>query len=275
MIVTPENYHTPEVKKKYMSSSQWKSWLRCPAATKAEIEGRYKREPTEAMLVGSYVDRALTSPDDFEAFVEENRAEIYGSKGKYAAFVAADAMIDKVKADPVWQSMAKLAKFQEIMEGNIYGEPWLYMADMMIVGEGNDTLLDLKTASGFDEDWGKDSASGKYVKLHWIDAWGYWRQLAVGRHLYIQKYGVAPVCGIIGVKKPSSKDKPVGLGLWSMTDTLRFESELARIGELTPKVMQWKSGEVPAPACGTCDYCLSVSTLDDEKEAVSGRLWTE
>jgi hypothetical protein len=276
MRVTPENYHTPEVKREYMSHSQWKSWLECPARTKAEIAGTWKREPTEAMLVGSYVDRALTYPEGFDAFVEANRGEIFDSKGKkYAAFQNADVMIARLQADPTWQDMVKVSKMQPIMAGEIAGVKWLYMADIMSTAKGNELLLDIKTAADFEESWGKDPAGGRFLKLHWIDAAGYWRQLAVGRELFIQTYGATPQCGIIGVKKPSKLGRPSGVGLWVLDSLIRFDMEIARITELTPKVMAWKMTDKPVPKCGVCDYCFGVSTLEDEKEAVSGRVWTE
>lgn len=276
MTITPENYHDPDVKREYMSHSQWKSWLDCAARTAAEIAGTWKREPTEAMLVGSYVDRALTYPEGFEAFLEANEAEIFDSKGrKYAAYQNADAMIERVNADPVWADMKKAAKFQSIMMGEIAGVPWLYMADLIIDAKGNETVLDLKTAASFEDDWAR-GVDGRSIKTHWIDAAGYWRQLAVGRHLFAVSHdGVFPMCGVIGVKKPTAKGRPAGLGLWGMVNSIRFETEIARIEELTPKVMACKRGEVPLPKCGKCDYCLSVSTLENEMEAASGRPWTE
>lgn len=273
--ITPENYHSLEVKKAWMSHSQWKSWLECPARTKAELAGTWMREPTEAMVVGSYVDRALTYPDQFEAFVEANRPEIFDSKGKkYAAFQNADTMIERVQADPVWNRLMKIGKTQEILTGSIADMPWLYMADLLCDAEGAEMVLDLKTAADFEDGWTRDE-HGKNVKVHWIDAAGYWRQLAVGRRLFEESHGITPVCGIVGVKKPSKLGRPSGVGLWIMEDSARLEAEIERIKALTPKVRAWKEGTERAPKCGVCDYCFSVSTLDDEKVAPSGRAWTE
>ena len=40
----------------YMSASQYKAFLECPAAAMAEIRGEYTREETKALTLGSYMD---------------------------------------------------------------------------------------------------------------------------------------------------------------------------------------------------------------------------
>lgn len=56
MKLTQRNYFSPRANKEYMSVSQFKSFEKCPAAALAEIKGKYKREKTTALMVGSYVD---------------------------------------------------------------------------------------------------------------------------------------------------------------------------------------------------------------------------
>lgn len=275
MQVTPQNYHSPEVKAEYLSNSQWRQWLACPAAAYAEIFQGYVRPKTTALLVGSYVDRALTAPDELEAFIEENKADIFGKKGdKIADFRKADKLIERMQADKVWREIAVAAKKQVVMEGVIAGQKWLYMSDIQIETSGNETILDLKTAADFEDDWTKD-ATGRNVKINWIDAAGYWRQLALGRELFKQtRGGTIPVCGIVGVKKPATEDRPVGVGLWVLDDADRFDREIARIAGLTDTVMAWKSGQIPPSRCGRCDYCQQTSSLEDELSAPSEREYT-
>ena len=55
MILTPENYFSPEADREYMSVSQYKSFLKCEAAAYAELTGEWQREEKEAFLVGHYV----------------------------------------------------------------------------------------------------------------------------------------------------------------------------------------------------------------------------
>lgn len=272
--VTPANYHDPETKRVFMSHSQWRNWNTCAAATRAEIFNGYQPRKTTALIVGGYVDRALTSPEDFARYCEEFKTDIYGAKGgKLADFKKADLLIERLEKDPAWRDIVKSAKKQVVMQGQIAGVDWLYMSDLQIESKAGETIIDLKTAADFEDDWVKD-VNGKNVKVGWIDAAGYWRQLAVGRELFHQTHKTDPVCAIIGAKKPVTEDRPVGLGLWVMDDVVRLSEEIRQIERLTPLVMSWKSGAVPAPACGKCDYCLSQSTLEVEQVAVSERQYT-
>lgn len=272
--VTPANYHDAETKRQYMSHSQWSGWLTCASATRAEIFDGYQPRKTAALIVGGYVDRALTSPEDFQGYCEEFRDDIFGAKGgKLADFKKADILIDRIEKDPAWQDIIKAGAKQVVMQGVIAGVDWLFMSDIQIERKGRETLLDLKTAADFEDDWVKD-VNGKNVKINWIDVMGYWRQLAVGRELFMQTRGSEPVCAIVGAKKCVTEDRPVGLGLWVLEDSVRFSNEVKRIVELTPEVMAWKNGTKPAPACGKCDYCLSKSTLEVEQLAVSEREYT-
>ena len=62
MKLTNENYFSPENNLTYMSASQFKSFRHCESAALAELRGEYKREVTDALLIGSYVD-AHSEPD--------------------------------------------------------------------------------------------------------------------------------------------------------------------------------------------------------------------
>jgi hypothetical protein len=94
------------------------------------------------------------------------------------------------------------------------------------------------------------------------------------KELFRQTHKAEAVCAIIGAKKPVTDERPVGLGLWVLDDATRLSEEIRQIERMTPLVMSWKDGSVPAPACGKCDYCLSKSSLDVEQVAVSQRDYT-
>lgn len=273
MKITPENYHSHEAKIAYMSHSQWRSWNECAAATFAEIFRGYQRPKTTPLIVGGYVDRALTAPEDFARYCEEYKEDIYGAKGgKLADYKKADLVIDRIQKDATWKIMMS-AKKQVVMHGTISGVDWLYMSDIQIERNGYETIIDLKTAADFDDDWVKDG-NGRNIKVNWIDAAGYWRQLAVGRYLFQETYGATPVCAIVAAKKPSTEDRPVGLGLWVLDNEVRMSSEIRRIRELTPMVMDWKTGKVTPPRCEKCDYCMGTSSFETELVAVPGREYT-
>jgi hypothetical protein len=285
MYVTPENYHSQEVKREYMSNSQWKHWLKCPMATVAELEGRFVRETSEALLVGSYVDRALTMPQEFDAWCELHKEDIFKTKSvkgireytgeKYAPFVNADIMIARMKADPFYPVISENSIGQAVFEGEIDGMKWLYMADWLIEGS-EPVIFDLKTAKGFEDDWAEDEYySGDECKkinkrVPWYDAAGYWRQLAIGRELYRQKTGLTAACGIVAV----TKQDPPALGLWALDDVYRLDREISHIKKMTYIVKAWKDGSIPAPKCGVCEWCRSLSALEPQRIGISKRVYS-
>lgn len=58
-MLTNSTYYSSSANLKYFSSSQFKSFQKCEAMTMAEINGEWTREPSKAMLVGSYIDSAI------------------------------------------------------------------------------------------------------------------------------------------------------------------------------------------------------------------------
>ena len=274
MNLTYDNYHSIEANKEYFSNSQWSRWMECPAAMKDELNGLYTMEQTPAMFVSSYYDRALTFPEGFKAYCDLHHDKIYkeaGSKGnktteKRAAFVTADAVIEIIKKDAAYTDYMHKFKCQEIITGEIGGVKWRYMADFTMHG-ASAMVMDLKCMGSFDKVW-VDSCRRK---LHWVDGWGYIRQLAIGRHLFIQKYGIIPFVGIYGCTK---EDIPL-LKTFRIDDIERLEREVRTIEDLLPKVMSWKSGEVNPPECGVCPRCRKVSTFLNEEEVISERAFTD
>lgn len=256
-----------------MSNSQWKNWLRCPSAAKAQMEGKYKPETTDAMLIGSFVDAALTTPELFEKWKADHADDINDKRSKTpkltAKFEGAVAMIDRVKSDPVFKQIATKAKGQVVLRGQIMGREWLYMADWIMDAKTGPILLDLKTAADFDDKWVE--INGRNAKVPWYDAFGYWRQLAVGRELYHQNHGIYPACGIVAV----TKQDPPALGVWVMEDVPRLEAEILRIEELNGLVMSYKDGLIPTTECGECPWCRKQSNLGIERLAISARIYTE
>jgi hypothetical protein len=270
MDISHENYHSLPVKQANFSNSQFKQWLSCPAATKAQLAGEYTPETTDAMLVGSFVDAALTTPHLFPKWKEDHAEQISLKKGGLKApFEHGITMIDRVMKDPAFKQITAQASGQVVLQGTIAGQPWLYLADWIMDTKAGPVLLDLKTTASFEDQW--TECMGKNIKVPWYEAWGYWRQLACGRELYHQMHGVYPSCGIVAV----TKQDPPALGVWVMEDTERMEAEIQRITDMTEQVVSWKSGAIEPPACGTCAYCRSKSSFGVERLAVSARRFTE
>ena len=77
VMLTESNYFSTDANRRWMSASQLKSFLTCPARTIAELNGQYQRETSTALLVGSYVDAHFSGTlDQFRAA----HPEIYNSR---------------------------------------------------------------------------------------------------------------------------------------------------------------------------------------------------
>ena len=91
MKLTQRNYFSRKASMEFMSVSQFKSFQKCPAATLAEIKGKYKREKSTALLVGSYVDSYFEGT--LPKFIKEN-PEIFKKNGTLKAeYEQAEAII--------------------------------------------------------------------------------------------------------------------------------------------------------------------------------------
>ena len=85
MKITQKNYHSQEVASAYLSCSQIKAWAECEAAAQARYDlGENRDEPSEAMLLGSYLDEILLS-GDVAAFEEANREKLFTRSGSLRA----------------------------------------------------------------------------------------------------------------------------------------------------------------------------------------------
>jgi hypothetical protein len=112
--LTSENYFSPENEQFYMGSSQFKNFRKCEAAALAELRGEYRREVTDALLVGSYVDA------HFEGTLDIFRAqhpEIFKKDGELKVqYKRADKMIQRAERSELFMQFMSGEK-QEIMTG--------------------------------------------------------------------------------------------------------------------------------------------------------------
>ena len=74
MKLTYLNYYSQNANKEYMSYSQFKDFIKCPAYAMAKLKGEWQDECSDSLLVGSYVDSWLDGKLD--KFREEH-PEIY------------------------------------------------------------------------------------------------------------------------------------------------------------------------------------------------------
>lgn len=250
--LTADNYFSPTANAEYMSVSQYKSWLKCPANTLNWLNGGAAEEDSEALIVGRYVHAWAESPEAFGEFKSLYRDHIFNKKNEpYAQFKKADEMIACLDADPKVKWYLRGDK-EVILTAPLFGAEWKIRADV-----DNDPLnymLDLKTCKSISEfGWVWSEAESRNVKVSFVEEWQYMVQAAVyseveriarGRDSHKDFYMVAV-----------SKEKTPDHALIDLTDPARIETELARIAENLPRILAVKSGTEPPRRCEHCEYC--------------------
>jgi len=253
MQLTRDNYHSTDANQQYMSVSQFKGWADCPARKRAELAGQWEDEDRTALLVGSYVDLALTgTPEELDAWTLAHGGDVFlkSGKAKKAPFVNADAMIAKARNDSLFMEYLT-GEHQVILTGMLYDIEWRCMIDVLDI-EAN-RYVDLKTTANMAEyTW----SNVHRARVPFYEAFNYWMQLAVYKELIDYNYNVRPEAYIAAL----SKQEPPDIDIFVFANYDRFQEELACIGRVIDKVIAWKAGDVDAPACGRCAYCRSIKT---------------
>lgn len=256
MIITQDNYYSVEANKAYFTASQIKTFLKCPSMWQAERTGLYKRPETPALFHGQYIDTALTEPEVFGQFCQDNASKIFGNRGKkFAAILDIDKAIARVKRDDYFMSMLQGSSQVIIVLEDFHGHPYKCRLDNLNMMEF--FLTDLKSCKGlFDEMWTQTSDGG-FVKVHWIAHWKYPLQLALYREAIYLEYGFRPHPYIAAMEKTANPNFEVFDLLPKEDGVLSpLSSELARGIETMDKMAELKDLDWrELPACKTCDWC--------------------
>ena len=254
MILTPENYFSPDADRAYMSVSQYKSFLKCEAAAVAQLAGQYDPIDREALLVGKYVH--AWSDETLTEFVDRHPEILSGrgaTKGELKTpFRVANAMIETLAADP--KVMAILRGEKEVpITGEIGGVAWKGRIDVRNRKFGY--IADLKTAQSISE-FRYDPRFGKRVSF--VEQWDYMIQAAVYTELERQTNGATPDFYLIAVTKQDPPDH----ALIDLTDPDRLDQELSRIQMNLPHIIAVKSGIEPPARCENCAYCRATKRVE-------------
>lgn len=266
MILTSDNYYTPEADREYMSCSQYQDFLSCEAAAMAKIHGLYVPEPSEALTVGNYFHTALESQEAHDAFCSEHFDDIFKTRtdkktgevvsaGKYAPYVKADAMLSAINGDPLIHSLIEMeGKNEVIMTGLLFGTKWKIRLDKYI--EDKRIIIDWKTAA--------DLTRTEYNPVigereSFLEALGYLMRAAVYSEIEKQHSGSNedPKFIIVAVSKQDPPDK----GAYLLNHRQRYDYELDIVKKNMERILAVKSGRVKPRRCGVCDYCRQTKVL--------------
>jgi hypothetical protein len=265
MLLTAENYHSPEANRHYMSHSQYQDFLTCEAMAMAKIDGTWKQDSAPEQKVGSYVH--AWNEGVLEQFKAQNR-DIFKKDGSLLAqFSYADIMIETLQNDLTCSFMLEGEK-EVIMTADFAGVPWKIKIDSYVPGQ---RIVDLKTAASLYKLYWSDFYK---CKLSFIDYFNYPAQMAlyceIERLTTNSDHWLEPYLVVVTKETPPDKD------VFSI-DSDRMEIELANIAADMPHILAVKRGEVEPVRCGVCSYCRatkivtgprSYQELDQRKEAV-------
>lgn len=251
MELTNKNYYSKEADKEYMSYSQFKQFLECPAKAMAIINGEFKTEETESLLVGSYIDSWLDG--ELEQFREEH-PEIYNTRtGELkAGFKQAEELCDIITNDELLHKMLS-GKRQVILTGSIAGVKFKGKIDSLT----EDYIVDGKVLKDVADVW-VDGAKEKFYMANRYDI-----QAVIYETLYKQNYFKELPYLLAVVTKEKQPDKDLFL-----INKERKEETLNLIINLAPEFDAMKKGTAEVWGCGKCDYCKSIKklSLDGIKE---------
>ena len=244
MRLTKANYFSAENNMKYMSASQFKSFLECEARTLAELRGEYVREETTALLVGSYVDAYFSNE---LAEFKSSHPEIFTRQGELKSdYRHAEEIIQRILRDKMFMKYMSGRK-QVIKTGKIAGVPFKIKMDSY---HKNKAIVDMKIMKDFEPVWKEGKG-----KLHFIEAWGYDMQGAI--------YQAVEGNQLPFILAAATKEKVTDLQLISVSQEV-LDVALEIVEEKAQYFQELKKGLHEPERCGHCDYCKQTKVLTGE-----------
>ena len=243
MKLTKLNYYSKKANTEYMSYSQFKDFLKCPACAMAKIKGEWEDEYTDSLLVGSYVDSWLDG--ELDKFKEQH-PEIFNSRtGELKAnFKQADELCEVIKNDEFLFKILK-GKRQKIMTGTIAGVPFKVKIDSLL----KDMIVDGKVLKDCEDCW-IDGRFPFYMANRY-DLQGSIYQTIVQQNLGKK---LPFILGIV------TKEKVPDKRLIKIQDSV-LEDAKNEVVAKAPIFQDMKLGKIEPYRCECCDYCKSTKVL--------------
>ena len=250
MRLTKKNYFGKRANMEYMSVSQFKSFSKCQHTALAELKGKYKRETTTALLVGSYVDSYFEG--ELEKFTQEH-PEILKKDGTLKAeYVKAEEIIDRIRQDKLFLEYIS-GKYQVIMTGSINGVDVKIKIDSL----HDDKIVDLKIVKDFESVYDSERDS-----LPWWEYWGYDLQGAVYQEIVRQNTGLKLPFYLAA----ATKEKTTDIDIWHIPQG-HLDFALEKFKENVFLYDAIKKGVIEPERCEKCDFCKETKVLTEPREA--------
>ena len=253
ITLTSFNYFSPEAMTDYWSVSQFKQFVKCPAAAIAELRGDYQREISTALLVGSYVDAYFTGEKGAMGRFALEHPEIFNSRtgALKSDFKQVETMIEAVKRQPVMKDYLS-GDHQQIFTGKLFDVDWKVKLDVCT----EDRIVDLKTVRDFNPIYEQG-----FGYRSWIEYWGYDIQGAIYQKIVEQNTGRKLPFYIAAVTKEKVPDVAVIHLPQHILDTALkvVEAKIDRFDLM-------KKGLIEPERCGKCDWCKQNKVLVEPEE---------
>ena len=246
MIITRENYFSPEANKEYFSVSQYKTFAECSARAMAELNGEVEREKSVSMMVGSYVDAHFSKSLDL--FKAQN-PEIFlkGKSELKSEFRHAEYIIARIERDEMMMKYLS-GETQVVITGEIEGVPFKTLIDSYHEGKA---IVDQKIMRDMQPIW-KDG-----VKLSFIEAWGHDLQMSIYQKIEGHELPV-----FLAV---ATKESEPDIAIISIPQE-RLDWCLDQVKQNIRHFNAIKKGLEEPTRCGKCDYCKSTKVLTEIKD---------
>lgn len=250
MKLNKRNYFSKKANREFLSVSQWKAMSKCPAAALAEIQGKYKREKTVPLLVGSYIDSYFEG--DLPKFIKEN-PEIFKRDGTLKAeYTQAEAIIQRILKDSLFTNYLSGEK-QVIMTGEINGVKVKIKVDSL----HPDKIVDLKIMGDFADKY--DAEKGF---LPWFEYWEYDLQGAVYQEIVRQNTGEQLPFYLAAATKEKITDIDI-----VQIDQQMLDFALDRFKRDVEMYDAIKQGVIEPPRCEKCVYCKETKVLKQPRSS--------
>lgn len=249
MRLTEETYYGAEANTQYMSVSQFKDFLKCPAMAMAKIRGEYIPEKSRALILGSFFDEMLTGTVESQAdFFLEYRDELFKKNGEpYADVAQAAETVDRVHQQPLMMRYLS-GKHQVIMTGEIEGVPFKIKMDSF---EPNEYIADLKYMA---------SLRSPNLFTPMIEYWGYDLQAACYQEIVYQNTGKR----LPFFFDVATKEKPAHLAVGQISQW-NIDKAMETVRSNIVHFQKIKTGEIQPDRCEDygCDFCTSTKIITE------------
>ena len=247
--LTNSNYFSTEASKRFWSVSFFKAFDKCEASGLAQVRGQYKREETDALLIGSYVDAYFAG--EMDEFVGRHADTMFKKNGElYAKFDQANQLINTIECQPLMMEFLEGEK-QVIRTGNLFGVDWKIKMDVY----NGERIVDLKVMKDFEPIYKEG-----FGRVSFVEAWGYDIQGAVYQKIeQISSQRTKPLpFYIVAVTKEKVPDIAIIRLPQHVLDTALkvVEAKIDRFDLV-------KCGEIPPERCGHCEWCKSTKILTE------------